>query len=260
MTDKQTTCNAASPLLSTHALSIATAGIAVLAIISLAINFAGQHYGHRLALADHSDSTAAIRLTIGRDTLQLPENTLRFADQRQNATFEQIDLYLSWPELRGYETALRDRFNSIEPAGIIFLQITQSTMTRDMSGRLEPIYRQLLTREPAEGRAGLDAHRFRPGTGYEGEILFTGRDKSGEVYAVRCLDTAKEAAPTNSDCQRDIHLGRDMSVLYRFPISLLPQWRELEASVRAFILSSQTKPLAEGNAKLPSISSTKPSS
>ncbi|THV25268.1 hypothetical protein [Peteryoungia ipomoeae] len=237
MPDHDTTHSTPGPLLSNRFLSVATAVIAVLALSSLAISFAGKHYGHQLALANHSDSTTPIKVAIGRDVLTLPENTLRFAVQRVSKAHEQVDLYLSWPEMRGYEDALRSRFNSTHPAGIVFLQISQSTMTRDMSGRLDPIYRQLLGPGVTQGPGGLEERHFLPGTGYEGEVLLTGTDKAGHVYAVRCLDPARGSAPTSSDCQRDIHLGRDMSVLYRFPRNILHDWENLESAIRTYIQS-----------------------
>lgn len=237
MRDNDTMHSTPGPLLSNRFLSVATAAIAMLALSSIAISFVGKHYGHQLALANHSDSTAPIRVAIGRDVLSLPENTLRFAAQRVSKAHQQVDLYLSWPDMKGYEDALRNRFNSTQPAGIVFLQVSQSTMTRDMSGRLAPIYRQLLGPKVTHGPSGLEERRFLPGTGYEGEVLLTGTDKAGNIYAVRCLDPARVSAPTSSDCQRDIHLGRDMSVLYRFPRNMLHDWEALESAVRTYILS-----------------------
>jgi hypothetical protein len=59
---------------------------------------------------------------------------------------------------------------------------------------------------------------------------------SGQPYAVRCLvetnDAVKEFT-TRTGCQRDISLGTDLSVTYRFSIDLLPHWREIERDVRA---------------------------
>jgi hypothetical protein len=44
-----------------------------------------------------------------------------------------------------------------------------------------------------------------------------------------------ESQSTSADCQRDIHIGRDLSVLYRFSSRLLPQWRAMEARLRDYL-------------------------
>jgi len=46
---------------------------------------------------------------------------------------------------------------------------------------------------------------------------------------------ADEKQSTSADCQRDIHIGRDLSVLYRFSSRLLPQWQAMEARVRGYL-------------------------
>ena len=37
---------------------------------------------------------------------------------------------------------------------------------------------------------------------------------------------------TQTGCQRDIFIGKDLSVTYRFSIDLLPHWQQIEADVR----------------------------
>jgi hypothetical protein len=49
---------------------------------------------------------------------------------------------------------------------------------------------------------------------------------------VRCLLPDTPAAATSGDCQRDIAVGQDLSVLYRFSSARLPDWRALDKAVR----------------------------
>ena len=124
-----------TPLLSNGFLIKLTTVVAVLALLTVAISFGGRWFGRHITLAGNSDSTAAVSITIGRDTLNLSENTLRFPSQRHGGVAERADLYLTWPEMQGYTKEQRARFDDVaQSSGLIFLQITQSTMSRDMSG------------------------------------------------------------------------------------------------------------------------------
>lgn len=231
-----------SPLISTRFLIVATVATVLLAAASFAISWYGQTYGERLALAGHSESQEVLDITVGRDRLSLTANTLRFEEQRQNGSAERVDLYLLWPEMVGYSSDQRRRFDDLTlNQSLIFLQISQSTMSRDMSGRVEPIYRHLLEAKNAPAPAGLTSHSFKASTGYDGESLLTGSLPNGESYAIRCVMPAQDVRPTSSDCQRDIHVGEDLTVLYRFPSTLLPHWQAIDAAVRSYV-SDRARP------------------
>ena len=233
-----------SPLISTRFLVIATITILALAAASIAISWFGRAYGARLSLAGHSESTEIVNITIGRDRLSFPANTIRFDYQRHSGVTERVDLYLLWPEMTGYSSAERRRFDDLAMSqSLVFLQISQSTMSRDMSGRVEPIYRGLLEPQTTQGPAGLRRQPFRVGTGYEGESLLTATASDGTTYAIRCLLPPVIEKATSSDCQRDIHVGQDLTVLYRFSSRLLGDWQAIDTAVRAFV-SGRSGPVA----------------
>lgn len=230
-----------SPLISTRFLAIATCTILGLAAASFAISWFGRSYGERLSLAGHSESTEILDITVGRDRLALPANTLRFEEQRHSGSAERVDLYLLWPEMTGYSAQQRRRFDDVNfMNSLVFLQVSQSTMSRDMSGRVEPIYRHLLEAASAPGPAGLTRYSFKSGTGYDGESLLTGTLPDGTDYAVRCLIPAIPEDASGSDCQRDIHVGEDLTILYRFPSTLLGDWRAIDRSIRDYVSSRAT--------------------
>ena len=225
-----------APLISNRFLTRLTVGVAVLAGLTLAISVAGRMLGERIALAGHTEKTDAIDIVIGQDQIRLPANTIRFEEQRRTGRAERVDLYLTWPEMNGYSNGERARFNDAgRPESLIFLNLSQSTMSRDMSGRLGPIYSHLFDDRPEPGPAGLTRQPLRDNSGYGGEVFFTGILPDGSDYAVRCMIPADEAQSTSADCQRDIHIGRDLSVLYRFSSRLLPQWQAMEARVRGYL-------------------------
>ena len=138
------------PLLSPGFVYRVMAAVAVLAALTAAISFAGRWFGENLALAGHTASNEVFDIFIGQDHLRLPANMIRFEAQRATSIVERVDLYLTWPGLEGYSDQSRALFNNIDaPKSLIFLQISQSTMSRDMSGRLGPIYSQVFDGAPA---------------------------------------------------------------------------------------------------------------
>lgn len=225
-----------APLISNRFLTRLTIGVAMLACLTVAISVGGRMLGERIALAGHTESADPIDIVIGQDQIRLPANTIRFEEQRHTGRAEHVDLYLTWPEMDGYSDAERFRFNDANrPEGLIFLNLSQSTMSRDMSGRLEPIYSHLFDDRPEPGPDGLTLQPLKENSGYGDEVFFTGILPDGSDYAVRCMMPESESQSTGADCQRDIHIGRDLSVLYRFSSRLLPQWRAMEARVRAYV-------------------------
>lgn len=225
-----------TPLISGRFVYRLTAIVAVLALLTVAISIGGRWFGDRIALAGHTDSTEEFTVQIGLDRLKLAANTIRFRDQRQSGTTERTDLYLTWPEMQGYSPDLRPRFDDIgQSSTLIFLQLSQSTMSRDMSGRLDPIYANLFEGKPQPVNFGLTLHHLRADSGYGNEIVLTAPRAGEPDYVVRCLLPGPGERPNSGDCQRDIHIGQDLTVLYRFSSALLQDWQHIDASVRHFV-------------------------
>lgn len=225
-----------APLISPSFLARLTVVVAILAAVTLAISVMGRWFGERILLAGHTTSTKIVELTIGEDRLLLPENTIRFESQRRDGEAERVDLYLTWPQMQGYTTADRHRFDDIsQSTGLIFVQITQATMSRDMSGRLDPIYSHLVDGEPTGLEAGLTLRRLREDAGYTDEVLLTAPRPNEPDYVVRCILPPAPDKATSGDCQRDIRVGKDLSVLYRFSSAQLGDWDHIDAAIRTFV-------------------------
>jgi hypothetical protein len=215
-----------------------TAAVAVLAALTVAISVGGRSLGQHISLAGHTDSTRQIAITIGDDSVRLSANTIRFPSERMDGAAERIDLYLTWPQMQGYSEANRLRFNDISQSStLIFLQLSQSTMSRDMSGRMDPIYSHLIEGLPFAGPHGLTAHHLRADAGYGGEVLLTAARIGKPDFVVRCLLPTAPDKATSGDCQRDIKVGKDLSVLYRFSSTLLSDWEHIDAAVQTFVES-----------------------
>jgi hypothetical protein len=240
-----------SPLISNRLVLRLTIAIVALALLTLAISLGGQWFGARIALAGHTEDTSPVSVAIGQDRIAIPANMIRFPEQRRNGTAERLDLYLTWPQMQGYSRAERLRFDDVsQPSTLIFLQMSEGTMSRDMSGRLSPIYSKLFEGQPEPGPFGLTLHRLRKDSGYGAEVVLTGPADRTDIgsadghgtYVVRCLLPATGETASSSDCQRDVLVGDNLSVLYRFSSIELKDWQRIDDSVRDFV----TKHLAPG--------------
>lgn len=237
MTDRNRETNSEEqPLISPRFLVRIALFTVILAAITSAIGLGGHWLGQRMALGGHSDSREIVNVTIGEDILHIPANMIRFENQRHAGPAERLDVYLTWPGMKGYETSVSDSFDDIDRADrLIFLQISQSTMSKDMSGRLDPIYRQLFDGKPRPFDYGLALHVMKPDSGYGQEIMLTATAVDKAPYAVRCLLPTSNDKATSADCQRDIHAGQDLTVLYRFSSTLLKDWDLIDAAVESFV-------------------------
>jgi hypothetical protein len=225
-----------APLFSNGLIARLVALVAVLAALTLAISIGGRWIGRHITLAGNTDSTKTVAVTIGRDILRLPQNVMRFPNQRRNGAAERADLYLTWPEMQGYSKEHRERFDDLsQSTNLIFVQITQSTMSQDMSGRIRPIYSHLMEGAAVPFGYGLTLHDLKAEAGYDGEVLLTGARANQTEYAVRCILPSSPADATSGDCQRDIKVGKDLSVLYRFSSRHLQDWDHIDAAIRTFV-------------------------
>jgi len=210
---------------------------AVLAAIAVAISLGGKWVGKAIALAGHTEDTTLREVVIGNNVLQVPSNAIRFESDRRDGIASSLRLYLRWPGLTGYSVETRNDFNHLSPQrNILFLSFEQRMMSRDMSGRYEPIYSALIEHPGSAGPAGLSVHRFTPSSGYLNEMLVVGEAGDGSVFVARCL-TGESAAESLAECERDVLVGDDLSLIYRFPGSLLPDWRRLDAGIAAYVSS-----------------------
>ena len=206
---------------------------AALALLSLAISVGGKWLGRAIALAGHTDDTALREVVIGNNVVYAPANTIRFDRQRRDGVADRLDLYLRWPQLDGYSDAARDDFNHARDARrIIFLSFEERAMSRDMSGRLEPIYASMLVRPGTAGPGGTVLYRFNEKSGYLNEVLAVAAQPDGGAFVARCL-VGESAAESLAPCERDIHVGDNLSLSYRFPAELLGDWAKLDAAIRA---------------------------
>lgn len=207
------------------------AGFAAIAALSGLISLAGSMLGQSIVMAGHSDDPKPYEVVIGNDVLSVPGNEIRFERARRDGVAPRLDLYLEWPRMAGYTLASRDSFNLAGGNPLIFFSIEERIMSRDMSGRYEPIYDTIIEHPGRAGPAGLTVHRFVEAAGYTDEMLVVSPKVEDWRFVARCL-SGTVADQSIAPCERDIQIGRDLVLTYRFPRELLADWQKLEKSVR----------------------------
>lgn len=216
---------------------------AALAVISALIAAAGRWLGPSISMGGYSDDFSPREIVIGNNVLSAPANAIRFPDARHDGVAARLDLYLRWPDLAGYSNAARDDFNGTDGRkDILFLTFEPETMSHDMSGRLQPIYRSLIVEPGKPAGNHVTLYDFKPDTDYLNEVLAVGRGSDGEPFVARCL-TGAASRESLAPCQRDVLVGKGLSLNYRFPRGLLADWQALDAAVlakaRSFIRTDQ---------------------
>jgi hypothetical protein len=204
---------------------------AALAVLTGVILLCVHLVGAEIARAGHSVDTTVRQIVIGNDVVFVPANMVRFRSQRRASMLERLDLYLLWPDMSGYSEARKSEFNrtAVNPA-ILFLTLEPRSMSQDMSGRIEPIYSKFLTGPALDAGNGLLRRALTPDGGFNGEELWF-EANSPYPFAARCVRPDEPSATPY--CLRDIHMGQDLSVTYRFHQSLIGEWMVLDAAVRA---------------------------
>ncbi|QPC87871.1 hypothetical protein GA830_14780 [Mesorhizobium sp. NBSH29] len=207
-------------------------GIAALAVLSLIISFGGRWFGHAIALAGHTEDSTPYEVVIGNNVLKVPGNKIRFDRSRRDGIADRLELYLHWPDMGGYSTAHSDDFNNLGPdKRLLFVSLEPQIMSRDMSGRFEPIYSALIAKPGKPASAGITLYDFTEKSGYSNELLaVAARPGDNTPFVARCLSgpTADESLAA---CERDITVGDGLILSYRFSRELLDQWSALDAAI-----------------------------
>ena len=210
---------------------------ALLILAAIGISLGGKFYGRAIAMGGHTDSRTIRQVIIGSNIVLAPENAIRFAESRRDGISDRLDLYVHWPDLSGYTQGQSAAFNHENGSRqIIFLTFEEQTMSRDMSGRFAPIYDELIDKPGVPEETGLTLYPFSAKSGYLSEELAVASRSEDTPFVARCL-TGAAAQESLAPCARDIQIGDNLSLSYRFPRELLRQWPALESAIRIKALS-----------------------
>ncbi|TJV23856.1 MAG: hypothetical protein E5Y18_18705, partial [Mesorhizobium sp.] len=73
---------------------------------------------------------------------------------------------------------------------------------------------------------------FNEKSGYFNEVLAVGNRRGKDPFVARCL-SGPSAAQSLAPCERDILVGDNLSLTYRFPMEFLGDWQALDAAIAA---------------------------
>jgi hypothetical protein len=210
----------------------------IIGFMSIVISVAGRMFGGQVMLGGNSINTETHEIIIANSVLNVPENYIRHSDQRSPGVKAGLDLFAVLPSLEGYSAKNKLFFNNEQtgPSQLLFITIEPQQMSRDMSGRFGPIYRQLI--DPlAENTAteGLESYTFKKDRAiFSNERLFVGDRGEDRQFVARCI-TGADGDQAIAPCERDVFIANDLSVKYRFPFWLLKDYRTLDAQILGLV-------------------------
>ncbi|MXN63823.1 hypothetical protein GR183_02810 [Stappia sp. GBMRC 2046] len=194
------------------------------------------------ALLDYSGVTSAftsnkqaIAVNLSGQRLDIPANMIRDRAQRRSAIeLENIELAVVWPEMSGYEPRLASAFNdtgATSPRVLISLQADRRTP--GTYERLETVYRSLASGPATESGDGLSRLPLsEEGSDASDFIAFSPEEGT---FAARCFIPAD--ARLSAECRSEFRVGPELMASYRFRPVHLRDWRALERSIAALIVS-----------------------
>ena len=231
--EKQRADEPSPPVISNGMTQLVTFVSACLLIFASLLYGLALLVGDGISRAGHSDSTTISEIVISNDVLNIPSNAIRYSAQRYSGTQSRLEVYLHWPSLSGYTEALREEFNnSGETTNLVFLTIEPRTMSHDMSGRIQPIYARFFDGPHESGGFGLIRQPLSAEGGYIDEDLYY-EAVSPYPFAARCVrPDSKISTPF---CIRDIHVGQELMLTYRFHTKFLGNWMALERGIRQWM-------------------------
>ena len=99
---------------------------------------------------------------VGPLHLSLPADALRYQSSEREGPSARVDLAVQWPDLSGIDPTTPDA-----PLDrVIFLTLSVSDVERDMSERLDSVYRRLFTGQGTVTPDGLVVRPLNPDAGY----------------------------------------------------------------------------------------------
>ena len=218
----------------------------ILLVLSFSLYAMAEYFGEGLSRGGHVASSEIHEVVIANNVLQIPADTIRFPNQRRAGVQSRIDLYLHWPSLSGYSDDLKRVFSDVHnSAELLFLTIEPRNMSYDMSGRLEPIYSVFFDGIGVEEDFRLIRQPLSSAGGFVDEDLYFQPDNP-YPFVTRCVREGSNGAMPY--CIRDVHIGTDLMVTYRFHKTFLKDWRALDNAIRKYSASlMQNQRLASAN-------------
>jgi hypothetical protein len=219
------------------AVFVVTAGLSALVLLfylaPTPASFIEEHAAPTLRTDSVSISVSGMKFVI-------PANYIIYASARQSGPRKEIALFTTFPDFKGYTTSNASLFSgNAADSPVIFLLLREEQFKISEAERLQRVYMTYVTDPQGKpGPFGLTEYAFRDDSGYHNEDLFVGQD-NGQPIVLRCVRFSAEV-PSPS-CLRDIRLGHDVALTYRFKRANLGHWQDIIHGVDGLVASFRVK-------------------
>lgn len=179
-----------------------------------------------------------ISLAVGGLKLVVPADYIVYRSARAGGPHEELALFTTFPDFRGYSDAEAQTFNSnSSDSPVIYILVREEQVNLSEQERLERVYMGYVTDpQGKQGPFDLTQYTFRDDSGYRNEDLFVGH-MGGSLVVLRCVRFSQEV-PSPS-CLRDKPLRKGVALTYRFKRANLGSWRDIahgvDTTVQGFI-------------------------
>lgn len=186
-------------------------------------------------------SEEPIAIDVASMKFAIPANYTVFPRDRRGGERDEVWLYALWPTLSGYAPSRREDFieNPADTRRIDIL-IAERTSPFSERERIDILYMpQTIDTRGARTPYKLIKYEFKeqranvPTSGYAGAELYLGEVAKKEIAAIFCMKERDDVM--SPECWRELELGPDVTLTYRFKRPYLAEWRKIDAEVRAFV-------------------------
>ena len=183
---------------------------------------------------DPTPVTRPVPLSVGGKRFLIPSNYIVYSAERQGSQHRRVSLAALMPDFRGFSLAEAHQFaDDSARSHVVHLRIWADDLALSEAAQLHRVLLHFVKSPRGQpGSFGLTRYSFRTDNGYRGQDLFVGVYR-GQTIVLRCW----RAAGTNQapDCMRDLRLGHNVVLSYRFKRTYLGQWRQIAQGVRQLV-------------------------
>ncbi|MDE2463184.1 MAG: hypothetical protein KGO02_05680 [Alphaproteobacteria bacterium] len=186
------------------------------------------------AQPDPTPQTTSIHLSVGGKNFVIPANYIIYPDDRRSGAHNHLALFALMPGFHGYSrTETRQFADDGAQSRVVHMRIRADSLALAEDAQLHRVFMTyVINRHGLPSPFGLTEYSFRLDNGYRGQDLFVGVH-DGQTVVLRCWRFAdSNHAP---DCMRDMRLGRNVALSYRFKRTYLSQWRQIASGVRRLV-------------------------
>ena len=186
------------------------------------------------ARPDPTAATRPVHLSVGGTPFLIPANYIVYSRERNSGPHARVTLVALIPDFRGYSPEEARQFTDDSARSrVVHLRIWADDLALSEAAQLHRVLLHFVKSPRGQpGSFGLTRYSFRTDNGYRGQDLFVGVYR-GQTIVLRCW----RAAGTNQapDCMRDLRLGHNVVLSYRFKRTYLGQWRQIAQGVRQLV-------------------------